>query len=400
MNAVNLLLIYNKQKSGLLLKDLFAFVGLSSIFFLIYSLNTELFKLLIQTMSDAYLGVTVFVAATLILYHFSEVIFKKDLIKTLQQHKMYQVPISALLGALPGCGGAVIVVTQYVKGRLTFGSFVAVLISTMGDASFLLLAQRPKIALLVFTISLIAGTLFGYLIDFIHKSSFAKGQDLDETKESTIFHGITKGLSKPYLLLLVPGLALGILQALQYDINQLFGAYSIYEPATLIGFTGAILSIMFWINRPQPTWQGMRSEEPKDPNSKIDSQKSKTNWDAMIAETSFVSVWVILGFILFELSIYIFGLDLGLMFKSLGILTPLFAILIGFIPGCGPQILVTSLYLAGVIPLSAQMANAIANDGDALFPALALTPKAAMLATVYSAIPAFIIGYLFYFSGY
>jgi hypothetical protein len=57
------------------------------------------------------------------------------------------------------------------------------------------------------------------------------------------------------------------------------------------------------------------------------------------------------------------------------------------------QIVVTTLYLAGAIPLSAQLSNAIANDGDALFPAIALAPRAAVLATFYSAIPALIVGY-------
>ena len=33
------------------------------------------------------------------------------------------------------------------------------------------------------------------------------------------------------------------------------------------------------------------------------------------------------------------------------------------------------------------------KHGDALFPALALAPKAAILATLYSAIPAVVIGY-------
>ena len=73
------------------------------------------------------------------------------------------------------------------------------------------------------------------------------------------------------------------------------------------------------------------------------------------------------------------------------------AIVIGFLPGCGPQILVTTLYLNGAIPFSAQLGNAISNDGDALFPAIALSPKAAMLATFYSALPAFIVGYGYYF---
>jgi|MGYP003316300671 hypothetical protein len=72
---------------------------------------------------------------------------------------------------------------------------------------------------------------------------------------------------------------------------------------------------------------------------------------------------------------------------------PLIAILFGFLPGCGPQIIVTTFYLNGYIPLSAEMGNAISNDGDALFPAIALAPKAAIVATLYSAIPAVIVAY-------
>ena len=53
--------------------------------------------------------------------------------------------------------------------------------------------------------------------------------------------------------------------------------------------------------------------------------------------------------------------------------------------------------LAGAIPLSAQFANAIANDGDALFPAIALAPRAALLAALYSAIPALIVAYAWLF---
>jgi hypothetical protein len=74
-------------------------------------------------------------------------------------------------------------------------------------------------------------------------------------------------------------------------------------------------------------------------------------------------------------------------------LTILIAILVGSIPGCGPQILTTTLYLNGAIPLSAQIGNAISNDGDALFPALALAPKAALLATLYSTVPALVTAY-------
>ena len=74
----------------------------------------------------------------------------------------------------------------------------------------------------------------------------------------------------------------------------------------------------------------------------------------------------------------------------------LLAVLIGLLPGCGPQILITSLYIQGSIPLSAQLANALSNDGDALFPAIALAPKAAIVASIYSAVPAITSGYAFH----
>ena len=73
------------------------------------------------------------------------------------------------------------------------------------------------------------------------------------------------------------------------------------------------------------------------------------------------------------------------------------AILIGFLPGCGPQVLVTTMYLSGMIPLSAQIGNAISNDGDALFPAIAIAPRVAIVATLYSAVPALLISYSWLF---
>ena len=77
--------------------------------------------------------------------------------------------------------------------------------------------------------------------------------------------------------------------------------------------------------------------------------------------------------------------------------TPLMAVLVGFIPGCGPQVLVTTMYLSGIIPLSALLGNAISNDGDALFPAIAIAPRVAIVATLYSALPALLISYGWFF---
>ena len=109
--------------------------------------------------------------------------------------------------------------------------------------------------------------------------------------------------------------------------------------------------------------------------------------------TNFITFWVICGYIAYGLVAEVFNFDLAALFNAWLYFVPLIAVFVGFIPGCGPQIVVTTLYVNGVIPFSAQLANAISNDGDALFPAIAIAPKAAILATIYTSLPALVIGY-------
>ena len=94
---------------------------------------------------------------------------------------------------------------------------------------------------------------------------------------------------------------------------------------------------------------------------------------------------------------YFTEIDLKLFFDLWLPFVPLVAIFFGFLPGCGPQILTATLYLNGHIPLSAEIGNAISNDGDALFPAIAICPKDAILATLYSMIPALLVSYSYFF---
>jgi hypothetical protein len=116
----------------------------------------------------------------------------------------------------------------------------------------------------------------------------------------------------------------------------------------------------------------------------------------MTEETAFISVWVIGAYLAYDYVIAFTGVDLAGMFATVGPLLPLMGIVIGLIPGCGPQVLVATLYINGLIPFAALIGNAISNDGDALFPAIALDPTAAFWATLYSTIPATIVAYGFF----
>ena len=132
---------------------------------LLLSMSEGLSEVVMQAMSDAYLQVTVFVAATLIVFYSAERMWKVDLGAVMARNLTWQPAIAAFMGALPGCGGAIIIVTQYTRGYASFGALISVLVATMGDAAFLLIAREPATALLVFAISLTAGTITGMIVD-------------------------------------------------------------------------------------------------------------------------------------------------------------------------------------------------------------------------------------------
>ena len=323
---------------------------------------------------DAYTQVSVFVAATLLFFFGLEHFFKIDVGKVMEKGGVWQVPTASCLGALPGCGGAVVVITAFARGNITLGAMVAALIGTMGDAAFLLLAKEPTTYFKIIIISMFAAIICGWLVDRFHRG------ELYSTEVKFLGHtiiGRLRNRDKSYMILALPGLVLGSMQLMQINI------YDLGNFVFALGLGGAALSVGVWSISPVNAVT-VHNDHP---------------FTRATEETSFVTAWVIAAYLAYEYAYAFFGLDLAGLAEAAWIFIPLLAILVGFVPGCGPQILVTTLYLNGIIPFAALIGNAISNDGDALFPAIALTPRMAVVATLYSAIPALIISYIFLFWG-
>ena len=128
---------------------------------------TEIGSIARLAIANAYLSVSVFVAITLFIFLYFEKSKNYSLSNFFKTNINLQIPIASLLGAIPGCGGAIIVVTQYLQGNITFGCLVAVLTSTMGDAAFLILAKEPMSALHIFFICMLVGIITGFVINYI-----------------------------------------------------------------------------------------------------------------------------------------------------------------------------------------------------------------------------------------
>tara|TARA_B100000508_G_C11445582_1_gene271173 strand:- start:111 stop:1274 length:1164 start_codon:yes stop_codon:yes gene_type:complete len=340
----------------------------------------EFGEIIRSSMTDAYLQVSVFVGFTLFIFIGLDSLTKFDITSFLVKTKKFHVPLSAFLGALPGCGGAIIVVTQYIQGRIGFGSLVAVLTATMGDAAFLILAIEPSTGLLIFALGAVVGSITGYVVDIIHGNKFLIQKFNDDGNEEILEKTFVSKFNIFWLLIFMPGFILGILVAFQVNINNLIFLPNNFELTAIIGSSGAILSIFMWSLNPLSDFQ-------------CSTDKSRGFLSRVVDTTNFVSTWVICGFLVFEIFMFFTSIDLKVFFDIWLPFVPLIAIFFGFLPGCGPQVVVATFYLNGFIPLSAELGNAISNDGDALFPAIALAPKAAVVATIYSAVPAIIVAY-------
>ncbi|MGB4392993.1 MAG: putative manganese transporter, partial [Bacillota bacterium] len=101
----------------------------------------------------------------------------------------------------------------------------------------------------------------------------------------------------------------------------------------------------------------------------------------------------------YELAVYFVGGEqvVAAVMTSAGLASVVAGVLVGLIPGCGPQVIFVSLYLRGMFPFAALLANSLSQDGDALFPLLAMDRNSAFWATVVNTIPAFVVGVIVYF---
>lgn len=351
----------------------------------------------LDVLADAYLEVSVFVALTLAIFYGLERWAKVDLAELLQRHRAWQVPIAALLGATPGCGAEILLVTQYTRGVVSFGAIVATLTATMGDSAFLLIAKDPPAAAIVIGLCTAAGIVTGLVVDRLHPKGLGiLRREIEAQLGCAVASpgdtrpGLLRRMAeKLWLLVFVPGLVIAIGEGiLQLDVNAWFGALAPHEPVKWIGVAGGLLALAMFITRRDPT-KGYGGIDPRVTMGLPPVRR-------MIVDTNFVTFWVVLGLFGYEIVAHVTGGGVSAWLQASQVLLPLTATLIGLIPGCGVMVLVTTLYLQHQIPLAALISAAISTDGDALFPAIALAPRAAILATLYTAVPALVMGYGWY----
>lgn len=358
---------------------------------------------LLTALSDAYLQVGVWVAGMVWLCgwlrerpgsRFTELLL----------HPRFAPWIGALLGVSPGCGGAVVVMPLYVSGATSFGAVVATLVATMGDSSFVMLAAQPKLGLLLHASLFVFGGVCGTLVDTLGLAPRRRPRAhtwtaplprLTKRPCSVGAMRIGSGLlyrpdstSQGLVLLsfLVPilaGLAIAIAIAF-FRVDPLsLGSIGNRSLVQVFGSLGA-LQLLFLV------FVAKFSRRPK---GLVYAKNPRGLAIEALHETAPVVFWVALSFLATSVLVDGLGLDLSFL-KEQELWAVCIGACIGLIPGCGPQIVLTGLYIDGVVGLPVLLANAISQDGDALLPLLSKDPSAATRATLLTTIPALLIGVL------
>lgn len=126
----------------------------------------NLWAVLLKSAEQSFIQITVFVGAVLLLFGYIDYKYQGAFVDTIAKSKRYQPLIGSLLGIIPGCGGSILVMPLYVKGKVTFGTVVATLIATAGDSAFVTLTQVPRdFAVVTFT-CFVVGAVSGYIVDY------------------------------------------------------------------------------------------------------------------------------------------------------------------------------------------------------------------------------------------
>ena len=387
-------------------------------------------EILVVSMRDAFLAVTVFVAAMILLFSWLQFITAGRFVVWIRENRSLQPVIGAMMGLTPGCGGAIIVMPMYARGYVTYGTVIATLVATLGDAAFVLIgavfqdSSYLTPVIVVHATSFVVGVLWGYGVDSIEVTpttplgrfgpKFGTDEPLGEEvakamegKDSLIenlpreipegwgYRVLHQGYRIWWLVTAV-GLCLAILLLGWYAQDPEYSPELVWDPTTRdgivtwVGFIGTTLSIILYVSS--------KNFFADDTEATIGDKLNSLDETLVHAasETAFVTFWVLIAYLVFEFGMLLSGIKESDMSEhGSGAGAVLVAATIGLIPGCGPQIIAITAYVEGIISFPALVANAISQDGDALFPLLVRHKVASIWATIHTTLPAIIVGLVF-----
>jgi len=325
------------------------------------------------------ISISLFVFLMMMLVDYLNIWSEGKFTTSIQKGKSRQYLLAAGLGIIPGCLGSFLAVALYIRGMLGFGALVGNFVATTGDSAFVLLAELPRVALVVFGI-LFAASLFAAAIgDWLARRIGFIPQAQCQTDDHHLAEsgcviwpgaGWWEPLRKPHPLRI--GYVLVLLASAGLVLTGRFGpdSWNWVRVASL-----ALISVGLFVVLTEPDHYLIEH----------------IGQHITLKHLPWVFAWTLGSLILLGMLQHYVDLKELVSANQKWFLVA--AALIGIIPDTGPQLLFIFLFKDSMIPFSVLLTNALAQSGHAMLPLLSVCIKDSVLAKAVNLLIALLIGF-------
>ena len=339
------------------------------------------------------LMISFFVFVMMLLADFIDIASKGRMSGIIKGGRWRQYILASFLGSAPGCLGAFMNVSLYVHGMISFGAIVGGMIATSGDEAFVMLAQFPDTALVLFVLLFVFGILFAWISDtIIPRLGFTPCESCIDAHCEECLPDIAN----------------------QENMSDIFRPANLIENFQSLYFTRFLLLVLivsFLVlistgTLGPSTWDWKRitfiflslctlciimvcSEHYLESHI----------WDHIIKKHLFrVFLWSFGALLFVHLGLAFWNMDAYIHEHMLWIL--LIAALMGIIPESGPHLIFVMMYAHGLIPFSVLFATSFVQDGHGMLPLLSYSLKDSVLIKIFNLIFGLAVGGMFFALGF
>ena len=197
------------------------------------------------------LKIIVMVTALMSVIEYLEQRYSDKIKSMITDRPLKQIFAASLLGAVPGCMDAFLVVSLYIHGTVGFGALTAVMLSTAGDEAFIMLAlipgDTPKILAATAVLGVVGGLIAHKTVDAFHLKldrpcDLHKREGVEERnffKDHVVKHIILEHAPRLFIWILVP---LTIIDTLILGFD--FASYVSSMPVLVLMVSAALVGVI------------------------------------------------------------------------------------------------------------------------------------------------------------
>jgi hypothetical protein len=305
--------------------------------------------------------ITAFVGVMLILVEYLNVQTQGMFLRALPGSRWRQYLLAVMLGAIPGCLGAYVVVALYAHRKVTVGSTVAAMIATSGDETFVMLGLFPAVTAWMTAGMVVIGVLAGWATDRFVPDPLARVGDEYDTF-TTHAEDACRCFPRGRILsqwrppsvrrsALVFGLLLMVIALLSGKVGPPLWSWS---HITLL----VVMGIGIFIAATVP-----------------DHFLREHLWEHVaIRHVPGIFLWII-G-VLAVLHVVERLVDLPSLISTNRWAVLFLAGAVGILPESGPHLIFVKMYADGLIPISILLASSVVQDGHGMLPLLSVSKRA------------------------